>query len=254
MGNIINSMLEEIKKAGKPYVFRYRQDNIFTLEEIKDSYIYFQKRELLNDPFDSTPDLVDLKYISIDNLYKAFEKLVGKQKTEFIVKKLSQKRVEETIRHSIPRFINKHGIACFSMLPGVNMPLLANYTNNHKGLYLQYNIDLDLDFFSGLKLMNYQKELKKISIELLENEEDIYKIFFLKQENWSYEQELRLVNEEFGKYYLKREALRNIICGYNCSEEYIEKVLESNKLNKHVNVWKMEKPTVHNRLKLDLIG
>lgn len=33
------------------------------------------------------------------------------------------------MRDSISIFINKHGIACFSMLPGVNMPLLANNTN-----------------------------------------------------------------------------------------------------------------------------
>ena len=51
-------MIDEIKKAGKPYVFRYRPNNEFTLEEINDSYIYFQKRELLNDPFDSAPDLI----------------------------------------------------------------------------------------------------------------------------------------------------------------------------------------------------
>lgn len=246
-------MFEEIKKAGKPYVFRYRPDNDFTLEEINKSYIYFQKRELLNDPFDSTPDLIRLKNINIEKLYKEFENLVKKEKIEFNSKKLNDKTLEETVQDSIPNFINKHGIACFSILPGINMPLLANYANNHKGLYLQYNIDLDSDFFKGLRFMNYQKELRKISIELLKNEGDIFKLFFLKQENWSYEQELRLIKEDFGKYFIKREALRNIICGYNCSREYIDKVIESNKFNKHVNVWKMEKPTEHNRLKLDLI-
>lgn len=244
-------MFEEIKKAGKPYVFRYRPNNDFTLDEIKESYVYFQQRELLNDPFDSTPDLIDLKNIDIEKLFKSFEKLVGKEKRKLIEKKFNAKQLEETVRELIPKFINKHGIACFSMLPGINMPLLANYANNHKGLYLQYNIDSD--FFKGIRLMNYQKELKKIPIEFVENEEDIFEIFYLKQENWAYEQELRLVKEDFGKYYMNRNALRNIICGYNCSEKYIDKILESNKLNEHVPVWKMEKPTEHNRLKLDLI-
>lgn len=75
------------------------------------------------------PTCLRILILHIDNLYKAFEKLVGKQKTEFIVKKISRKRLEETVRNSIPKFINKRGIACFSMLPGVNMPLLANYAN-----------------------------------------------------------------------------------------------------------------------------
>jgi hypothetical protein len=246
-------MLKEIEKAGKPYVFRYRSNNDFTLDEIRNSYVYFQKRELLNDPFDSTPDLIDLKNIDTKALFKTFEIIVGKEKKEYIEKILSPKQLEETVRKSIPKFINKHGIACFSILPGVNMPLLTNYTNNHKGLYLQYNIDLDIDFFRGLRLMNYQKELKKIPIELLENEENIFEIFYLKQESWAYEQELRVVKEDFGKYNINRNALRNIICGYNCSEKFISKVLEANKVNKHVSVWLMEKPSEHNRLKLDLI-
>ena len=246
-------MIDEIKKAGKPYVFRYRPDNDNTLDEINKSYVYFQKRELLNDPFDSTPSLIDLKDINIDKLYRAFEKLVGKENKELIEKKITAKQLEETVRESIPKFINKHGIACFSMLPGINMPLLTNYANNHKGLYLQYNINLDSDFFKGIRLMNYQKELKKIPIGLVENEYKIFEIFYLKQENWAYEQELRLVKEKFGKHYINRNALRNIICGYNCCEEYVDKILESNKLNKHVHVWKMEKPTEQNRLKLELI-
>jgi len=246
-------MLEEVKKAGKPFVFRYRPDNDFTLDEIKNSYVYFQKRELLNDPLDSTPDLIDLKKIDIEKLFKAFEIIVGKEKREYIEKKLSLKQLEDTVRESIPKFINKHGIACFSMLPGVNMPLLTNYANSHQGLYLQYNIELDSNFFRGLKLMNYQKELKKIPIELLENEEEIYNLFYLKHKNWSYEKELRVIKENFGKHNINRNALRNIICGYKCSEKFINKILEANRFNKHVSVWIMEKPSELNRLKLNLI-
>ncbi|PNW27227.1 hypothetical protein BKP44_14140 [Formosa algae] len=64
---------------------------------------------------------------------------------------------------------------------------------------------------------------------------------------------MRLVKEDFGKNYINRNALRNIICGYKCSKKYIDEILESNRLNDHVSVWKMVKPSEHNRLKLDLI-
>ena len=117
-------MLKEIKKSGKPYLYRYRPDNNFTLDEIENSYVYFQKRELLNDPLDSTPDLIELKNINIKKLLKAFEIIAGKKQVEYVEKILSSKQMEETIRKTIPEFINKHGIACFSMHPGINMPLL----------------------------------------------------------------------------------------------------------------------------------
>jgi len=246
-------MLEEVKKTGRPYLFRYRPDNDFTLDEIKSSYVFFQKRELLNDPFDSTPDLIDLKKVDINKLLKTFEIIVGKEYREYIERKLSTQQLEKTVRESIPKFINKHGIACFSMLPGINMPLLTNYANNHKGLYFQYNIELDINFFSGIKPMNYQKEFKKISIELLENEQDIFNIFYLKHKNWSYESELRLVKENHGKQKINRNALRNIICGYNCSDKYIYRIIEANKLNEHVSIWIMEKPSKLNKLTLNLI-
>lgn len=246
-------MYDEIKHAGKPYVFRYRPDNDFTLDEIKESYIYFQKRELLNDPFDSTPDLIDLKEVNVEKLLFAFEKLIGKENSNFVTEKLNNNKIEETVTKSIPNFINKHGIACFSMLPGINMPLLANYANNYKGIYIQYNIDYDSEFFNGLRFMNYQKELNKITVELMENENDIFNIFFLKHDSWSYEKELRIIKENFGKYHLNRKAIRNIICGFNCSDDYIEKILEANKPNEHVGVWKMEKPNKLNRLQLELI-
>lgn len=246
-------MIEEVKKVGRPYLFRYRPNNDFTLDEIENSYVFFQKRELLNDPFDSTPDLVDLKEIDVNQLLKVFETLVGKGNRKLIEKELSIEQLEKTVREAIPKFINKHGIACFSMLPGVNMPLLANYSNNHKGLYFQYNLELDPYFFNGVKPMNYQEGFKKIPVELLKNEDDIFKIFYLKQDNWSYESELRLVKENVGKHKINRKSLRNIICGYNCPEEYILKVVEANKLNNHVSIWKMEKPSKPNNLTLLLL-
>lgn len=221
--------------------------------KLKTHIFFFQKRELLNDPFDSTPDLIDLKEIDVNKLLKVFETLVGKENRKLIEKRLSVEQLEKTIRESIPKFINKHGIACFSMLPGVNMPLLANYSNNHKGLYFQYNLELDSKFFNGLKPMNYQKELNRIPLELLENENDIFRIFYLKQNNWSYESELRLVKENVGKHKINRKSLRNIICGYDCPEEYILKVIEANKFNKHVSIWKMDKPSKLNNLTLNLI-
>ncbi len=247
-------MIEEINKAGKPYISRYRPDNDYTLSEIRDSYIYFQKRELLNDPFDSTPNLIDTGMINIPDLYKAFEILMGKRNVNKVKTKFNDEQLEKIVRDSIPEFINKHGIACFSMVPGIDMVLLNNYSNGHKGLYLQYNIDYDIDFFNGLKPVKYYQELKRVPFEIFKNEDDIFQVFYQKQMSWSFEKELRLIKENFGSYNVKRTALRNIICGYKCSDDYINKVLEANKKNKHVHVWKMDEPTVQNRMYLNYIG
>src|SRR5680860_1010321 len=59
-------MKQEVENIGHPYMYRYRPDNDNTLDEIKNSYIYFSDRNSLNDPFDSSPDLINFISDKID--------------------------------------------------------------------------------------------------------------------------------------------------------------------------------------------
>ena len=47
---------------GPPYIYRYRQNSEFTLDELLNSYVYFQGRRLLNDPFDCYPKLLKVPH------------------------------------------------------------------------------------------------------------------------------------------------------------------------------------------------
>src|SRR5690606_41239683 len=53
-------MMFEIEKSGPPYLFRYRSNSEFTIDELENNYIYFSDREELNDPYDSIPNLINL--------------------------------------------------------------------------------------------------------------------------------------------------------------------------------------------------
>lgn len=239
-------MKQEVERAGPPYLFRYRPDNDNTLDEIRNSYIYFSDRNSLNDPFDSSPDLINFVTDKINpqdynDLFK--KSLPGDIDNDFLEKNYTPEELIKLTRENIPKYLNAFGIACFSMLPYINMTLWANYANHHRGICIQYNSDYDKNFFENWKPIKYYKKLEKFDFNPLENESKIKDVFYMKDQNWNYENELRVVKPTKGKIEIKKDAIRNIICGYKADDLYIQKLIEASKVNHaHIGIYKMDIP------------
>jgi hypothetical protein len=246
-------MNDDINKAGRPYLFRFRKDTDRTIEEIAENYIFFPNRESLNDPFDASPSLVYLtnKPKDVSNLYNLVLKSIPVKKAkEFVEANYDHIKFQEFAKEKVKDFILQFGIACFST-HYLNLPLWANYANNHKGLCLQFNIDFDKDFFSSIGLVKYVDELKKIEFSPFDEESATDMIFFRKANNWSHENEIRLVKEVKGKLNYKRKALRNVIIGFNSENTFTNKVINAVADNyDDVGVYKMKMPTEINKTSL----
>lgn len=239
-------MKQEIENAGHPYLFRYRPDNDYTLDEIENSYIYFSDRNSLNDPFDSSPDLINFisdKINPKDYLEFYKKRLPSEIDENFLEKNYTPEELTKITLKNIPKYLDAFGIACFSMMPYINMTLWANYANNHQGICIQYQSDYDKRFFENLQVVNYYEKLEKIDFNPIEDEFKIQDVFYMKDQNWNYEKELRLVKFNKGKLAIKNDAIRNIVCGYRADEAYIQKLIEVSKIHpSHIKIYKMEKP------------
>ena len=136
----------------------------------------------------------------------------------------------------------------------MNLPLWANYASNHKGVCLQFNSDIDKDFFSVLEPVSYLEDLTIMEFSPLIEESDMGKIFYRKSINWSYEKEVRLLKGFKGKANYNKNALRNVILGYNSDNEFIDKIYDAvNENYLDVGIYKMEKPTKINKFTLTKI-
>lgn len=238
-------MKQEVEIAGYPYLFRYRPDNTNTLDEIEKSYVYFSDRESLNDPFDSNPNLINLISDRIDPKdYFRFikDRLPLGKSLAFLEEYYTHRKLIELTAEFIPQYLNSFGIACFSMIPYVNMTLWANYANNHQGVCLQYNSQNDPAFFENIKPVKYFEKLEQINFNPVEDEFKIQDVFYIKELNWNYEKELRLIKFRKGKKYHKKIALRNIICGYNVEDDYLKNLIAITQ-NSHVQIYKIHKPS-----------
>jgi len=248
---------DDISKSGAPFLFRYRPNNENTLDEIDKGYVYFSDRNSLNDPFDSDPSRINFNINKAD-IQKYYDITINQCQSEeqkrFIMKHYTPEKIIEISKQIIPKFIERHGIACFSMFPAINMALLANYTNNHQGICLQFNHSMDKKFFEGLRYVQYVEELNEIKINPLLEQNKIYDVFYIKHKNWEYERELRLIKEQKGAIHFKRDSLRNIICGYNSDDHYIKKIVQiCEKKYATTDVYKMDKPKKLNTISLNKI-
>jgi len=249
-------MNEDINLAGPPYIFRFRQNTFRTIEEIAENYIYFPDRESLNDPFDSSPDLVYLtkNTEATMKLYKlVYEGITDKAVKKHFDSEYDLDKLQEFAQGRVKDFILEFGVACFSMYY-MNLPLWANYANNHEGVCLQFDSSIDKEFFSVLGPVIYLEDLEKLEFSPIIKDSDMGKIFYRKAINWGYEKEVRLVKGFKGKANYNKRALRNVILGYNSNNEFEDKVVKVVKENyEDVGIYKMEKPTKINKFTLTKI-
>lgn len=239
-------MKQEVEIIGHPFLFRYRPDNENTLDEIKNSYIFFPDRNLLNDPFDSSPDLINFISDKIDptEYFNFYDKRLPLDiDKNFLKRNYTPKQLMELTIENIPKYLDSFGIACFSMTPYINMTLWANYANNHQGICIQYRSDYDEGFFDNVGVVKYYEKLEKIDFNPLENEFKIQDVFFIKDKSWDYEKELRIVKFKKGKKPIRNKAIRNIVCGYKAKDEFIEKLVKIvDRAQIDIGIYKMDKP------------
>lgn len=147
------------------------------------------------------------------------------------------------INENLEPYLNQFGIACFS-INQLNLPLWANYSNNHKGICLQFNVDKDVDFFKNWRPVTYETDLEQTIFNPSKNRSGIMDVFFRKLKLWNNEYEIRLVKQKKGKIKFKKEALRNVISGYNIEPNYKNKIMRIvHKNYKNTNIFQMLRPT-----------
>ena len=118
---------------------------------------------------------------------------------------------------------NRYGIACFSTIPPTqNVVLWAHYADNYKGFCVEYRLGLGLEedrivtylrehiykvkYTDKFKVFNVKK-LLNIPVNKIEKNKEIHKyikeILTIKQKQWAYEDEYRLIIDLEDKFLFK---------------------------------------------------
>lgn len=204
-------------------VYKYRggNDDDFKrdLEAIENNYFWGSSFEKLNDPCENI--VISDKFLKQT---KVLNFLLGKRKNEAL--KNLHLALEDLLS------INKK-IGIYSLSKTYLDELLwAHYANSHKGFCLEYNLELLLNSFKTEKVypfsVSYGNSPPEISVSdmPIKNDEIIFKMTSCKSKRWEYEQEYRIITDNFGKQSYDYFALKAIYFGLRMDEDQKKKLME----------------------------
>ncbi len=211
-------------------VFKYRSGSLETfdrdLESLTGDYFWASNFENLNDPCEAIIDIDTFKNqlnsfirifarknkIASENLQKVFDALNNLLSREIGIFSLSQKYDDEL--------------------------LWAHYSNSHKGFCVEYDLNILTKNASMRKYyaypVTYTDKPPTLTIDDMNNlSSDMTKNIILakyattKSERWSYEDEIRLITDKWGKQPYDYRALKAIYFGLRMSGDKIDEIMSA---------------------------
>lgn len=192
-------------------VYKYRGgDNaIFKrdLESLENNLYYASSSLDLNDPCETITN--SEKFI---NQSKSFSRFLG------IKSKESLKVVDETYRNVLS-FDKKMGIYSLSQTY-IDELLWAHYGNSHKGFCIEYDLDLLLKSYKSEKKFSFPITYNNkppviglLDVATSKNDGIIKKMGGFKSKRWAYEQEYRILTDNYGLHSYSFEAVKSLYFG-----------------------------------------
>lgn len=209
-------------------IFKYHRINKFLYDLLINSEIWFSDPFSYNDPFDcnltidgnNRPEQIK-KYFNVANWEKSADTDNDIQKlitSNFQNVEAFQRKLNSISRKAIGQL----GLTCFTQTKD-NLLMWAHYTEDHKGVCLEFDYKKDTGFFSPFKKVSYDKKYpiynyyddKKMVVEML---------MLHKSNHWEYEQEVRIIKKKKGLYPFNPESLIGIYFGVRTPDSQIETI------------------------------
>lgn len=220
---------------------RYRpfDDEGRTFGEIESGHIYFAERSQLNDPSDCNADI-----LALTNELLKLKGVKGNGGLKAI------KRDPSAIKE-FNKKIGTLGIACFSESL-YNKKMWSTYADNDSGVCIAYRLPenylnngkvffgCDRVDYTTQRLANWLRSngllFKRDRKRFIKNLAMIYTT--TKDPCWTYEEEIRVLRQNFGLLQLPENSIIQIAFGVNAKDENIAKVKDIVK-NKEITLCKM---------------
>jgi len=227
-------------------LYKYRADCDNTIRIFTEHTIWFAFPECFEDVRDCMANMQNLDEMGLNNLIeksplsdfeKAFCRLGAKS---YNIDMLKEDCNNVTRR--------KIGISCFCKTE-MSDEMWSKYSDEHKGICLQFDVLADPELFTLAKPVNYVDVLPEYN-HFKDSNELVNKVILTKTKDWQHEQEIRVIKgpsemkaEKLGQAFpFKPEALKKVIFGCKAEKETIDKYVNLCKQNglNHVSFSQMK--------------
>ncbi|MBC8357657.1 MAG: DUF2971 domain-containing protein [Candidatus Aminicenantes bacterium] len=226
-----------------PVIYKYESFDTYSLSNLKNAQIFFNRPVDFNDPFDSSlvaqsfenkpEDIVTFYNQWVSNkLPNLPEKIPDSVKTvdsiddvprDFI--NMVEKGTNEFAEEKQKEYLNNIGCSCFSEVKD-NLLMWSHYSNGHKGFCLEF--DTSFEPFNKALKVEYSDFFPKINpIKFIIHKDalarDVLLPLLTKYSCWDYEKEWRIFHREPRKLFTyKVEALKAVYFGASMIYSHLE--------------------------------
>jgi len=208
------------------YVCKYKPLNKYTEDMIKNNKLWLADLKSFNDlneGLNPLPENIDDEYIQA---YKEYleQKHNNGEKIELNASELDNFKLY--YENTIIKAIDKVRVSCFTKSK-TNSQLWAYYADDNKGICFEFDVLKDIDLFYTLLPISYTSDYPKFELTKDFSKFPVKETFLTKAENWSIEEEIRLVKyEDSSLYEFKKESLINVIFGAKVEQNKINETIQ----------------------------
>jgi len=261
-------------------LYKYRPDNVHTLDILQNNELYFSFVEEFNDPFDCRVNLI------LPTNKEQWEVQAKKYRIE---ETLARKAIKwlETINFDTEKIIQQYEksnfrtimLYCLSEIRD-NILMWSHYSNSHRGICIGFETIIDQNslciktddpmlnnhknfIYHGplpINKVKYQSNRPEPYDFIFSDANHLYEFFKTKNVDWQYEQERRIIMhyKEINKRLIRFEksALKEVIFGCNASAEFkqqVTKLIKDEYTSKDCNVDILQCSVDRNEYRLNII-
>jgi hypothetical protein len=207
-------------------LYKFRKLNSVLDKILINNELKFSSPYEFNDPFDCRikPEI----NITIEDLIFFIKKNkpgISDSEAEKVARAnfINKSKFQNEMEQSIEKTMSRSGICCFSKTKS-NILLWSHYSEDHKGVCLNFDVLKDPEFFSIPLFIQYQKEYPIFNF-IKEPDQCVSNLIKTKSIDWCYEEEIRINKPTgHGLYHFKKESLVEIIFGCQSDDGEIEKI------------------------------
>lgn len=224
--------LNQMISQGKinQHVYKYRAECENTKKIFTEHTIWFAYPESFEDIKDCMANIQNLDKMGLNNLIEKsplsdFKKTICRLGAKSYNVDMLNKDINNITRKNI-------GISCFCKTE-TSDKMWSKYSDDNKGMCLQFDVLKDPELFTLAKPVNYVDELPEYN-HFTDSDKLIEKVIITKTKEWQHEQEIRVIKgpsemnaEKFGQAFpFKPETLKKVIFGCKAEKETIDKYIK----------------------------
>ena len=241
----------KLKKPDSFFQFQRFDKENYSINNLKEHSIFFSDPRGFNDPYDAKPNLISVEINGKKELDKVIKKLWPKA-SKAVKDEMSTMSDEKLIKMITSKWkelievkFSDCGVSCFTEKIENNV-FWYSYSENHTGFCLEFHPETHL--FERVFKVKYSNNYPIIDASLIGFENRSFttmidQIFTFKSEEWSYENEWRLIHKDkLFSYEYNPSTLKGVSLGKDCSaenEKIVRAILSDSKFE-HVDLFRME--------------